>query len=206
VAFGIHWEWRGFGDLPPAIKSSLERLPLKFPAAQDVTDEYLWVPGRKVNVKLRFRDLKFKRLLGSEDGLERWLEDEEENYPFPLSTSLLGKLLGTLGVEGPRGTQGPLDREGLMRVLGSAIPPVRVVTVEKLRWQRQWGTDEGGGVILELAEIRSPEPIASVALEHPDKERVAEALRILGLVPLLKPLSYVEAVDIWARGGRVGAA
>ncbi len=192
--------------MPPATRSSLEQLPLMFPSAQDVTDEYLWVPGRKVNVKLRFRDLKFKRLLGSEGHLERWLEDEAENVPFPLSTALLRKLLETLGVEGPGRPQGPLDREGLLRVLGRAIPPVRVVTVEKLRWQRQWGTDAGGGVILELAEIRSPETITSVALEHPSKERVVEALGALGLASLLEPSSYVEAVDTWARGGRLGAS
>jgi len=85
MAFGKHWEWRGFGSPPPATLRTVESLPLKFPDLQAVTDLYLWVPGSPINVKLRMRDLKFKRLLEVSGEFERWLEDEAENYPFPLS-------------------------------------------------------------------------------------------------------------------------
>ena len=205
MAFGEHWEWRGFGTLPRGLRQELESLPLKFPTAQEITDEYLWSPSSTVNIKLRLGDLKFKRLLESADGLERWVEDPGENHPFPISPTVLSTLETGLGVS--LTASSPLGREGLLALLRQAAPSVQTVRVRKVRWQREWPSvlprgEEG--VIVELADVTSPERIFSVGLEHTSRERLVEALGTLRLDLHLRRLSYVQAISIWARGGKIG--
>jgi hypothetical protein len=210
MAFGEHWEWRGFGGPPQGLRSAIESLPLLFPTSQDITDHYLWAPGSTVNVKLRLGDLKFKRLLETAGGLERWIEDEAENHPFPVAPDVLEKLAGALGISlGPLPASCP-DRDALVRLLDAARPAVRRVSVSKTRWGRLWrgdtrgGEDEGRQVIVEIAEISSPERISSIAIEHPSRERVAAARDALGLPGGLRRLSYLDAISLWARGETIG--
>jgi hypothetical protein len=208
MAFGKHWEWRGFGVLSRALRSRVESLPLKFDRPQDVNDEYLWVPGTTINVKVRFTDLKFKRLLGSEQGVERWLEDEAENLPFPLQQPVVAKLATELGVSLPRLLKASYGQKELLELLLRAQPAVQRVVVEKKRWQREWMTPEaqasgGGPVTVELAEIFSPQAITSVALEHPEPGPVVAACDELGLGNEIKMLNYLQALSVWARGGRI---
>jgi hypothetical protein len=205
MAFGEHWEWRGFGTLPRSLRQELESLPLKFPTAQEITDEYLWSPSSTVNIKLRLGDLKFKRLLESVDGLERWMENPGENHPFPLSRAVLSTLAAGLGVSLPGAS--PLGREELLALLRRTAPPVQTVRVTKVRWQREWPPvlpDGEEGVMVELAEVTSPERIFSVGLEHTDRGRLVQALGALRLDLHLRRLSYVQAISFWARGGRIG--
>ena len=209
MAFGKHWEWRGFGVLSGGLRARVESLPLKFDRPQDVQDEYLWVPGMSINVKLRFTDLKFKRLLGFEQGVERWLEDEAENLPFPLERPVVEKLSRELGVSLPRLLERSYGREELVDLLLRAKAPVRRIVVEKKRWQRDWMTLEarasgGGPVTVELVEILSPEVTFSVGLEHPEPGPVAAARDELGLGTVMRTLSYLQALSVWARGERVG--
>jgi len=209
MAFGKHWEWRGFGALSTGLRTRVESLPLKFDRPQDVKDEYLWIPGMSINVKLRFTDLKFKRLLGSEQGVERWLEDEAENLPFPLEPPVVEKLSRELGVSLPRLLERSYGQEELVDLLLRAKPPVRRIAVEKKRWQREWMTPEArasgaGPVTVEIAEILSPEATVSVGLEHPEPGPVAAARDDLGLGTAMKRLNYLEALSVWARRERIG--
>jgi hypothetical protein len=206
VAFGKHWEWRGFGILPAALREGIESLPRKFADCQEVADEYLWAPGARVNVKLRLGDLKFKRLLESRGGLERWLEDEAENIPFPLGREVVERLARDLGVVlPPLEAPGPLAREDLLGLLARSQPPVRRLEVKKRRWQYEWRraatqAPDSVPVTVELAEVLAPEPTFSIAVEHPDFEPVAEVRDALGLEAVLQRRSYLEALEVWARG------
>lgn len=203
MAFGTHWEWRGFGSLSPAAREALERLPLKFPDAQRVVDEYLWAPGAHVNIKLRLGDLKFKRRLESGGGLERWVEDLAENHPFPLGEATLEKLARDLSVRLPPGASGAATREELQALLRVAEPPVVLVSVSKRRWQREWGAGLlAVPVTVEVAELLSPEPVLSVGLEHVDREALRIALCALPL-ERLRPRSYLDLLPLWAGGGGV---
>ena len=210
MAFGKHWEWRGFGILPAPLRAKVESLPRKFANCQEVADEYLWMPGARVNLKLRLGDLKFKRLLESRGGLECWMEDEAENIPFPLGREVAEKLARDLGVALPpleRG--GPFAREDLLSLLDRSQPPVRRLEVKKRRWQYEWRgvatqAPDSVPVTVELAEILAPERTCSIALEHPDYEPVSKLRDALGLETAQRRRSYLEALEVWARGGRVG--
>jgi hypothetical protein len=204
MAFGKHWEWRGFGRLEAARRRALEGLPLKFRDSQRVSDEYLYVPGAAINVKLREGRLKFKRLLEARDGLERWLEDEAENYPLPLAPAAVVRLAHDLGVRIDPPPAPIAERSALVALIGSAAPGLQVVTVEKERWQREWREGASGTpVTVELAEILAPERVTSVGLEHPEAAGVARALEALGLKPALRHLNYLEALALWAAGRSV---
>ncbi|HVR74492.1 MAG TPA: hypothetical protein VMT52_09180 [Planctomycetota bacterium] len=201
MAFGKHWEWRGFGSLPSALSDRLEALPLKFDSAQELTDEYLWAPGLTVNVKLRLGDLKVKRSIERSGGLERWLEDPLENYAFPLEDRVLDALARDLDILLPAVGRGPVTRGALLDLLRRADPPVQLVAVKKRRWQRLWGAGgAGGAVTVEIAEISSPERTASVGIEHAERARVEEARDALGLAEALNVMSYLEALPLWAAG------
>ena len=204
MAFGEHWEWRGFGVLPAESRRELEALPLKFATSQRLRDDYLHVPGVRINVKLREGCLKFKRLLVTRGGLEHWLEDRSENFPLPLAPAAVKSLLGELGL-GLSPPSAPISSEReLIDYLRSGAPGLAVVSVEKERWQREWrGAGDRIPVTVEVAEIHAPERITSVGLEHPRAEAVTEALAALGVEPLLQRASYLEALGLWARGGKV---
>ncbi len=217
MAFGRHWEWRGFGHVGGDLREALESLPAKFPTAQLITDEYLWAPRCRTNVKLRLGDLKLKRLLREDRGLELWLEDSGENYPFPLGAEPLLALYEALGLQSAQVPGLPLEREELLALLDRQSSEVRVVAVRKSRRQFLFSVSGSPGddtvadqaadaeaqVTVELAEIHAPEKILSVALEHETFEAVARARDALGLESGLRPLNYFQALGIWAEGGRV---
>lgn len=206
MAFGVHWEWRGFGPLAPEAAARVESLPRKFPSAQRVVDEYLWVPGARANVKLRAADLKFKRLLERRGAFELWEEDERENHAFPLGPEPLEKLCAELGAARPPPPALGDPRE-LLAWLERAAPAVRRVRVAKTRTQHDWSPPDlraaSEPVTVELARIEAPEGIASVAFEHPRLELVEEAVRAMRFEGALRPLSYLDAVGLWARGASV---
>src|SRR2546427_7988349 len=138
MAFGKHWEWRGFGPLPPELLGRIAALPLIFPRPQHLTDEYLWLPASPINVKLRMRSLKLKRLLQSENGLEEWLEDSDENYPFPLSPVAIQQLCDELRARLPSLPREPVAWDKFPELLRAMEPSPRIIAVEKKRWQRKY--------------------------------------------------------------------
>ena len=210
MAFGQHWEWRGFGPIDEDLLRVLEALPMKFPDAQVITDEYLWSPRCRTNVKLRLGDLKLKRLVRVERDLELWLEDPDENYAFPVEQVPLLALFEALGVESAPVPGHPLEREELLALLERHATEVRVVSVDKSRRQHEFAASEAGaaesgsGVTVELAEIYAPERILSIGLEHERLEAVAHVRDVLDLESQMRRLNYFEALTIWAEGGTVG--
>lgn len=206
MGFGKHWEWRGFGSLSATFRARLDALPAKFPSAQELTDEYLYVPGCPLNLKLREGDLKLKRLLEERGGLERWLEDEKENYPFPLAAGLGAQVAEELGVAWvPHPTEAPLSRAELIeRLQADEEGGVCVLAVEKVRFQRLWDNDGGDPVTVEIAEITAPERVTSIGIEHPLLERALAAVEALELPSALPRLNYLEALALWARGETIG--
>ncbi len=212
MAFGEHWEWRGFGPVGDDVLRTLRALPLKFPDAQVITDEYLWSPGCRTNVKLRLGDLKLKRFVRVERGLELWREDPGENYAFPIGEKPLAALFEALGVRPVPAPGHPLEREALLVLLRRHARDVRVVSVDKSRRQYEFVAPAaesgrvGSGVTVELAEISAPERILSIGLEHERLEAVARARDVLDLERRMRRRSYFEALRIWAEGGTVGGS
>ena len=200
MAFGMHWEWRGFGVLSSTLEEKIRALAPLFPDSQVVTDRYLWSPGCSLNFKLRFGDFKIKRCLEQEEGgVAKWQEDPGENYSFPLAAGVLGEVVSALG-GADEGAGDAVESEAeLLDRAGLAIAGLQVVAVAKERWQYGAPVLEGG--IIELAQISLPEEIISVSVEHESAEGVREIMEVLGLPGELKSFSYLEALEIWGNGG-----
>ena len=236
MASGRHWEWRAFGTLSKGYRDRFSTLPLKYgppkPEWADDTDEYLWLPGCRINVKLRKgtqEGLKFKRLEKEEGGLQLWYENPEELYPYKkLDASVFQKLAVALDIVLPPVPPGPFDRESTLALLDKAKPRPIVVKVNKLRQSRILDVP-GSKVIVEIAKISSVEvdhaetpslrDILSTGLENDDKDKVGDASPVqmatdrAALVSAmdtlkvrnesLKVMSYLEALKVWAGGGQI---
>ena len=200
MAFGKHWEWRGFGTVSAELHARIEALPLLHPDAQVVTDTYLWLPGCAVNVKLRFGDLKLKRLISKDAGLEEWLEDPGENFPFPLDRTAQERLTESLTVEQFWTSVPELTRDDLLRALPGS--EVTTIAVEKSRRQYRLTLPAltAAPVTVELVAIAAPEAVVSIGLEHPQRESVASALHELGVPGSMRSVSYLDALAVWAHG------
>ena len=196
-------------DSTEQLARNVESLPLKFPDPQELTDTYLWAPGCAVNVKLRFQDLKFKRLVESVDGFELWLEDESENHGFPVLPTVLEELSVALGVSFEELPDGPVGRDTLLEIVKRAQPQPRFVFVDKSRWQHEWhgtGPARIHPVTVELASISAPERVTSIGIEHPSLDCVKSAHEAFGLERELTRISYLNAIAVWGDGGKVGGA
>lgn len=207
MAVGKHWEWRGFGRPAPSLAQHIRRLPPLLEEDWQVTDFYLWAPDCPLNVKLRGDDLKLKRFLTAVEGLEQWLEDPAEVFPFPLTPAVVNALCAELGVTPPRPPQQPLDRPALLALLVHSGSPVRLIPVAKRRflgWLALTADQSAPAVLVELTEITAPETLTTVAVEHPEPTAVRAALDALGLPGRgLQPLNYLQVLALWANGRRV---
>jgi hypothetical protein len=221
MAYGLHWEWRGFGALDRAGRRRIEELPRLFPGDLRGVDSYYWYPGCDVNLKLRDfgagAGLKLKRLRAVDDeaGCQLWHEDEREDFPFPLQPEAVRRVAEALGVDvspPPR----PMGRRSLLTLLREARPDLVVVAVRKTRSVHCWAAG-GREVLVDIAVITAPERVTSVAIEDragldasasaeelaAAKADVLAAREALGLPGALTPASYLEAVGMWAAGGSV---
>ncbi len=216
MAYGIHWEWRGFGEVSDRFRTLFDSLQPLF-SREEVTDTYVWVPKLQINLKLRAGNgdkdgLKFKRLKDEDGDLEQWEENREEMYEYPLVVEAwekLGEELGKLNVGLPAMSREPLDREATLRLLRQADARVRLVEVTKRRKASLWSGPDGD-VKVEIADISSPQTVSSVGLENwgelaaPDeaaKGTLLVASKALGThKEPLTPMSYLQAVENWANG------
>lgn len=219
MALGVHWEWRGFGAEPERVLESIAGLEDLFPR-QEVVDRYLWIPRLTVNVKLRsgVQDgLKFKRLLARAGELELWHEDPDELYGFPLDAGAWERLASELrkvGLTLRRVPEHPTDLSETLDHLRTLDERIAVVEVHKERRAWLW-SGPPGAVKVEVATISSPEEVLSIGLENwgDDQEpedasggqvALSAAILELGLgAGALRPLSYLDATEIWARGQSV---
>jgi hypothetical protein len=219
MTLGIHWEWRGFGIVSGEFAFRYSALAPLFPC-QSVEDVYLWVPGLEVNVKVRdlpAEPFKFKRLRARDGHLEQWAEHPADIYRFPLDRVGWEALATTMAGAGlaldpyPAGT---IDAGRILAELGRA--GARTVTVGKERASRFW-QGAHGQVKVEWACILSPQPVITIGLEtwgeDPEgpelsdeqaKEDIRAAIQALWLPDEpLKAMNYMEAVAVWASGGRI---
>jgi hypothetical protein len=202
MAYGEHWEWRAFGQIPDDLFQRILALPPALPDPWLVEDRYLYAPGCAANVKLRAGELKLKRFVARDGDLERWLEDPAEVYHFPLAPAIVAETAAALAVTLPAQPEQALDQANLLDLLRQANPPVQEIVVRKTRHLRTLplpGVDPD--VLLELAEISAPQAILSIALEHPQAEPVRRARAQLSLAQArLSPMSYLHALARWAQG------
>jgi len=204
MAFGRHWEWRGFATRDDGFGDAVRALPLLYERPQHVVDRYLWAPGATLNVKLRLGELKLKRLLmTTEDGLEDWLEDPAENFAFPLAPAVVADVARALGVplSGGEPTQAIASEHVLLALLERDASGVRVIEIEKQRWQHEG--PPGASAIVEYASILRPQAVVSVGVEDEDRERVLTTLRALGLPGALRTANYLDVLAIWGRGDSI---
>ena len=219
MAVGEHWEWRGFGVVPSEARRRILTLPSQLvdPPWQ-LVDHYLWAPGCTMNVKLRGNassgaDLKLKRFVAAHAGLERWLEDEQEIFAFPLAWPVLQRVIDGLGISVPdalvsNALARAFDRPSFLKLLNVARPPVQVISVRKARWLQALPVPgQVTPVTVELAEITAPERVTTVGVEHGDAQAVHDALAWLEVEALsLYAFSYLQALEVWARGESVAQA
>jgi len=211
MALGAHWEWRGFGRGSPELRDSFESLEELFPPLH-VVDRYIWIPGSNVNVKLRkgIQDgLKFKRLLGTDGDLERWLEDPAELYDFPLEAAAWEKLgveLHAVGLDPPRVPPGPSDLQATLECLETVDERITIVEVHKDRRARLFRGPQGP-VAVEWTRITQPETVLSVGIESWTEAAVGAIRQVILDLRLeaeaIRPMSYLAATGIWARGGLI---
>ena len=125
-------------------------------------------------------------------------------FPFPLSPPVVSRLGEALGVPLPAATIAQADE--LLAWLGEVAPDVRVLRVRKQRDLRFWPVPDAEPAIVELTEVLDPETITTFALEHPQLPALRSVLTAFTPLPqTLRPLSYFQALALWAQGGRVGA-
>jgi hypothetical protein len=218
MATGIHWEWRAFGVAPSDFAQRYGELEALFPP-KDFEDVYLWAPGLRVNVKVRDyarEPFKFKRLRGKHGNLEQWSENREDIFEFPLKEAAwdaLGGVFAEFNVAlGPYPSKGA-DRETVLTRLKAA--GAQTVEVSKRRQSRLW-TGPHGAVIVEWARISAPQVVDSIGLEtwegdqggeglsdEQAQEDIVAALEALGLPGPLKPMNYLDALAVWASGGKL---
>ncbi|MDR8392608.1 hypothetical protein NC796_15740 [Aliifodinibius sp. S!AR15-10] len=218
MAYGEHWEWRGFGGISPRFAKAYLLLP-GFYDTHTVVDRYVWIPGLDVNAKFRKGEesgFKFKRLKQQQGNFEVWLEDEDELYEFPLEPEAwgaLGQMLQDVDIELPSYPATPPDREDTARILEDV--GCKIISVTKERETRKLENTDGT-VLVEWASIKSPQPCTSIGLETYSDESdvdlsneqslhlIKEALDYLDIQnqPLL-PMNYLDAVKQWARENKI---
>lgn len=214
MAEGVHWEWRGFGGVSAQFVRLYSGLPDLFDS-QTVEDLYLWIPGLEVNAKFRTGaegGLKFKRIKGKDGKLEKWFENPEELFDFPLNTrawETLTEMLKTVDLSLPEAPDGKITRKKALALLKDA--GCRPLLVKKSREAKLWN-GANGPVKVEWTCISEPQSLISIGLENwgiegaeelnddSAKEDLSKAIECLGLRnEPLQVMNYMEAVKLWTQ-------
>jgi len=213
MAEGLHWEWRGFGGVSARFVKQYCGLSHLFDS-QTVEDLYLWIPGLEVNAKFRTGaegGLKFKRIRKKEGEFEKWFENPEELFDFPLDSrawKTLADMLKTVDLSLPEARDGDITRQHAVELLREA--GCKPLLVKKNREAKLW-SGPNGTVKVEWACISAPRSLVSIGLENwadEDAEDVSDesaredlsaALTFFDLKnEPLQPMNYIEAVESWA--------
>lgn len=218
MAYGLHWEWRGFGTLDDA---TIERVSALGATSDvlEVVDHYIWTPHISVNLKVRSwaggRRLKVKRPVDriAETGIELWAEHPEDDHELPIPSDTATHVLRESGLP-LRVSGASVDAADLLERVRRTGPDVRVVSVRKVR---SWAATRVGKTMLQVerADILEPQRIGSLGIEDvsglqresPPQlfKQAHEAVRALynRLAPQWEPSNYMRAVASWARGGLI---
>jgi hypothetical protein len=214
MAFGKHWEWRGFGEVSEAFRERFGRLHHAY-GPDIVRDWYIWTPGLRTNLKIREGEmggLKFKRFVAGDGRFSCWQEDPAELFALPLSREgwqALAVELGELGLTLPAYPGRRPNSERLLSFLAEmGIAPI---LVEKERLGREW-PGPNGRVLIDFARIRTPQCLATVGLESENlaaegngltgaqaKEDLRAAVEAFGLASeSLAEMGYMKALALWS--------
>jgi hypothetical protein len=213
MAEGVHWEWRAFGGVSARFVKLYCGLSDLFDS-QTVEDLYLWIPGLEVNAKFRTGaegGLKFKRIKKKAGELEKWFENPEELFDFPLNAGAwdaLSEMLNTVDLSLPEAPDKNITRQHAVELLRDA--GCRPLLVKKNREAKSWA-GPNGTVKVEWACISEPQSMVSIGLENwtdegaeelndeSAKEDLSAAIDFLGLKnEPLRVMNYMEAVETWA--------
>ena len=213
MAHGLHWEWRGFGVVSSKFVKKYCNLPLLFDA-QTVEDLYLWIPGLEVNAKFRTGaegGLKFKRIRDKNGTLEKWFENPDELFDFPLNNQAwktLSEMLKKVNLQLPETPEVEISRQRATKLLMEA--GCKTILVKKNREAKSWPAPNGV-VKVEWACISAPQSLISIGLENGSVEEAEElsdesaredldaAIKFFELKSEpLQPMNYIKAVESWA--------
>ena len=173
---------------------------LPAPDAVAESAEVYLVPERTgVNVKFRRGALEIKQLLGTRDGLQRWLP--ALRCPLPLPAGVIAEeLCGALGVSAP---PLPRPRYALEEVLAEVVPALAGVQAAPLRKRRC--AFEVAGARAERTRVSvGAGTLESVAVEAEGFDQAAQATDQLAL-RRAPNLDYAAALRLILAGGRPGA-
>jgi hypothetical protein len=220
MAFGVHWEWRGFGSISEAFFDRYGVLAYEFGPLM-VEDIYIWAPNLEVNLKIREGEeggLKFKRPFGRDGRFERWVERAEDLYSLPLARQgwevLAAELAAAGMVLGPYPEEAPGHDQLLFLLERAGCQSVLVVKERGARWWQ----GPNGRVLVEWSAVEKPQELLSVALESEDlsgeamgaaneeaKAALKGAIEALQLErePLV-PMNYMDALAVWLEGREIG--
>ena len=173
----------------------------ELPTPDDVAPSvqvYLMSEQGGVNAKLRGGALEIKRLLGTRDGLQRWLP--ALRCPLPLPARVIAQdLCPALGVARPSLTRRRYDAEELCAEVVPALAGVRAVRLCKRRRQFEVAGARAERTRVALGEIT----LESVAIEHERFDRAARAAEQLEL-QRAPNLDYVAALRRLLAGDTAG--
>jgi hypothetical protein len=221
MALGTHWEWRGFGAATAELALKFARMSPHF-ARHQVTDTYLFRPGIDLNVKLRKGaegGLKIKRFFGADGDFECWQEASEDIYALPLESEACARLESLFRSKGISLRMTPETAASADVFIDSlrragCIP----VSVSKTRESRLLETGQGD-VIVDWAAVHRPQALISIGLENANpggvvsvssKDGLRQVKAAFDLLEIrsepLRTLNYLDAVEVWAGGGRISVA
>jgi hypothetical protein len=169
------------------------------PAPDEVAESaevYLVPEQTGVNVKFRSGALEIKQLLGTQDGLQRWLPALRCRLPLPAGV-IAQDLCAALGVVAP-----PLTRQhyALDQLLAEVVPALVAIRVVPLSKRRR--SFEKAGARAERTRVSVGEiTLESVAVEAERFDLAARATNQLGLRHAPN-LDYVAALRLILAGGR----
>jgi hypothetical protein len=219
MAFGVHWEWRGFGSVSDAFFERYGVLAYEF-GPWMIEDIYIWTSGLEVNLKIREGvegGLKIKRPFGRDGRFERWVERPEDLYTLPLERKgwevLAAELAGAGLVLGPYPEEAPGHDQLLFLLERAGCQSVLVVKERGGRWWQ----GPNGRVLVEWSAIEKPQALLSVSLEsedlsgeeggETDEEAKADLQAAIEAFHLdherLIPMNYMDALAHWINGRQI---
>ena len=222
MAYGSHWEWRGFGGATARFADSFSELESYYRPGS-VLDRYIWFPGISVNVKIREgseNGMKFKRLKDKKGAFELWSEPEEKFFSFPLNAIGQETLIELLNNSKLNFNETNTDLASLpsnknkiekwLLNLGCQI-----IEVEKVRETKIWFSNSGSALV-EWSCISKPQSLISIGLEnHPENvqasspddsdlyilEQCKEDLKLTE--EPLRIMNYMDSLKIWAEENKI---
>lgn len=180
------WEWRIFGADLTALEA---RLGAPIDAPRRSEEIYLLNSETPHSAKIRLGALEVKRLLQVDrDGLELWRPAFRGE--FPLDGERIRKAFAALALAPPPIEANSYDKDAFLAEIVASRRDLRPIWVKKARRRFSVCGCAAECVRLQVGAV----PLESVAVESPDKDRLAAGLRALGVDPRLN-VNFQKGVE-----------